>query len=195
MSKKKNAKNKKSVKTVDAVEKPGVVEAWALAARPKTLAAACSPVIVGLGLAYRDIADGRAVSDVFVLVPALCCLAFALLAQVAANFINDYADFKKGADGGERKGPRRAVANGWISPRAMLTGTFVALARDASLRRSGASSDARRNRRGLLRFLSSVQRGAPAAGVYWSRRRAGRRVFWGRRGMLYVLCSDVDLYA
>ncbi|MBR0225858.1 MAG: 1,4-dihydroxy-2-naphthoate octaprenyltransferase [Thermoguttaceae bacterium] len=128
MSKKKNAKNKKSVKTVDAVEKPGVVEAWALAARPKTLAAACSPVIVGLGLAYRDIADGRAVSDVFVLVPALCCLAFALLAQVAANFINDYADFKKGADGGERKGPRRAVANGWISPRAMLTGTFVALA-------------------------------------------------------------------
>jgi 1,4-dihydroxy-2-naphthoate octaprenyltransferase len=63
----------------------------------------------------------------FGVVPAVLCFWVALLAQVASNFANDYFDFKKGADTEERLGPERAVASGWITPRAMLTGTFIAL--------------------------------------------------------------------
>lgn len=107
--------------------RPSALSAWALAARPKTLAAAGAPVVVALALAYRDIEAGRVPNEVFSAFPAACCLAFALLAQIAANFVNDYADFKKGADSLERKGPRRAVANGWITPRAMLVGALGTL--------------------------------------------------------------------
>ncbi len=103
--------------------RPSAVVAWLLASRPKTLPAAITPVIVALALAARDLG-----AENLKLVPAACALAFAALAQIAANFINDYADFVKGADGKERKGPARAVASGWITPRAMLIGTFATLA-------------------------------------------------------------------
>ena len=45
--------------------------------------------------------------------------------QIASNFANDYFDFKKGADKEDRLGPERAVASGWITPKAMLWGTFI----------------------------------------------------------------------
>jgi 1,4-dihydroxy-2-naphthoate octaprenyltransferase len=93
--------------------------AWIEAARPKTLPASLSPVIVACALAYRD--------GMFQMIPALLCFAVALLAQIASNFANDYFDFKKGADTAERLGPERAVAQGWITPKAMLTVTLITL--------------------------------------------------------------------
>ena len=93
--------------------------AWIEAARPKTLPASISPVIIGCALAFRD--------GAFQWIPALLCFGVALLAQIASNFANDYFDFKKGADGADRLGPERAVAQGWISPKAMLKGTFLML--------------------------------------------------------------------
>ena len=93
--------------------------AWIEAARPRTLTASVSPVLVGCALAYRE--------GVFQWMPALLCICVALLAQIASNFANDYFDFKKGADGDDRVGPERAVAQGWISPRAMLRGTGITL--------------------------------------------------------------------
>jgi len=120
--------NKEGAKCESATP-PNLLTAWFLAARPKTLTAATVPVVVGLALARRDLTIGAVASETgaFLWIPALCCLGFALLAQIAANFVNDYADYKKGADGKERKGPARAVASGWITPRAMLIGVFVAL--------------------------------------------------------------------
>ena len=100
-------------------DKKNVVSAWIEAARPKTLAASISPVLLGVALAYYD--------GAFDIVPAILCLGVALFAQIASNFANDYFDFKKGADDEERLGPERAVAQGWISPKAMLIGTFVTL--------------------------------------------------------------------
>ena len=94
-------------------------KAWLEAARPRTLPASLSPVLLGCALAYRD--------GVFQWIPALLCVGVALLAQIASNFANDYFDFKKGADGVDRLGPERAVAQGWITPKAMLIGTFVTL--------------------------------------------------------------------
>ncbi|MDR0429284.1 MAG: 1,4-dihydroxy-2-naphthoate polyprenyltransferase [Tannerellaceae bacterium] len=92
---------------------------WIEAARPKTLTASVSPVILGCALAYRY--------GMFRLVPAILCFIVALLAQIASNFANDYFDFIKGADNEDRLGPERAVASGWITPKAMLIGTFVTL--------------------------------------------------------------------
>jgi 1,4-dihydroxy-2-naphthoate octaprenyltransferase len=95
-------------------------KAWTAAARPHTLTASISPVIVACALAYR--------AGAFKWIPALLCLLIALLAQIASNFANDYFDFKKGADTPERLGQPRAVASGWITPRAMLAGTLITLA-------------------------------------------------------------------
>ena len=99
--------------------KKNSLRAWVLAMRPKTLSGAMIPVMVASALAWSD---GR-----FRLFPALICLLFACLMQVAANFINDLFDFLKGSDRPDRLGPERACAQGWISPQAMKWGIGVVL--------------------------------------------------------------------
>lgn len=105
--------------------KPNSPRAWLLATRPHTLPASASPVLAASALA--------AFHGSFRLVPALICLVFALVAQVVSNLANDYFDYKKGADNEERLGPPRAVTEGWISPRRMLTVTLALLAFDCLL--------------------------------------------------------------
>ena len=95
------------------------LKAWFLAARPKTLSAALIPVAVATALAY---ANGVAQWE-----PALLCALFAMLMQVASNFINDLYDYKKGTDTEDRLGPKRACAQGWISPQAMRNGIIITL--------------------------------------------------------------------
>lgn len=91
--------------------------AWFLAARPKTLPAALIPVVTATALAASE--------GSFRLGAALLCVAFSLMMQVAANFINDLYDYLKGTDREDRLGPERACAQGWISPRAMRVGIVV----------------------------------------------------------------------
>ena len=62
--------------------KTNSIKAWLLAARPKTLAGAAVPVMLGCALAA---ADGW-----FQIVPAMLCFLFAFLMQIDANFINDF---------------------------------------------------------------------------------------------------------
>ena len=96
------------------------IKAWILAARPKTLAAAATPVLLGCALAYTD---GH-----FQWIPALLCFLFAFSMQIDANFINDYYDYLKGSDREDRLGPERACAQGWITLSAMKKGmTFITL--------------------------------------------------------------------
>jgi 1,4-dihydroxy-2-naphthoate octaprenyltransferase len=82
--------------------------AWLMAARPQTLPAGASPVIVGTGLAVHE--------GVFAPLPALAALIGALLIQVGTNFANDYFDAKKGADTEDREGFTRVTAGGLIDP-------------------------------------------------------------------------------
>ncbi len=89
-------------------------QAWILAARPKTLPAALTPVLVGTALAIHD--------SQFALLPALAAALGALLLQIGSNFANDYFDFFKGADTPERLGPTRVTAVGLISPSALRWG-------------------------------------------------------------------------
>ena len=84
---------------------------WLEAARPKTLPAAVAPVLLGSGAAGAV--------GAFELLPALICLAFALLIQIGTNFANDYLDARSGADRAERAGPARAVASGAVAPGVM----------------------------------------------------------------------------
>lgn len=100
--------------------KKNLLKSWVEAARPKTLPASLSPVLLACVLAWCN--------GVFRIIPAVLCFGVALLAQIASNFANDYFDFKKGADKEDRLGPERAVAQGWITPKAMLQATFLTLA-------------------------------------------------------------------
>ncbi|WP_455592107.1 1,4-dihydroxy-2-naphthoate polyprenyltransferase [Bacteroides sp.] len=93
------------------------IRAWILAARPKTLTGAITPVIIGIALAVMD--------NKFSWIPAVICILFACLMQIAANFINDLFDFLKGTDREDRLGPERACAQGWISAGAMKTGIII----------------------------------------------------------------------
>lgn len=93
------------------------IKAWILAARPKTLAAAATPVLIGCSLAYAV--------GAFQWIPAMLCFLFAFSMQIDANFINDYYDYLKGSDREDRLGPERACAQGWITLSAMKKGMIV----------------------------------------------------------------------
>ncbi len=94
--------------------KTNSIKAWVLAARPKTLAAAATPVLLGCSLAASD--------GWLQFIPSLLCFLFAFTMQIDANFINDFFDFLKGSDREDRLGPERACAQGWITLNAMKHG-------------------------------------------------------------------------
>ncbi len=98
----------------------GGVKVWIEASRPKTLAAAIVPIVIGSAEAYRV--------GSFEWFPVLICLAFALLVQIGTNMANDYYDFLKGADTEERVGPERMVSSGLIVPKQMLVVTIAIFA-------------------------------------------------------------------
>ncbi|MEG1573505.1 MAG: 1,4-dihydroxy-2-naphthoate octaprenyltransferase [Bacteroidales bacterium] len=97
-----------------------MIKSWISAARPRTLPTSLSPVIIASGYAFND---GKLNIPIVVV-----CALFAIVAQIASNFANDYFDFKNGSDKASRIGPRRAVASGEIAPERMLKATIVMLA-------------------------------------------------------------------
>lgn len=99
--------------------KPGAVKAWIEAMRLRTLPVSIAGV-------FGALAYGRIFQSVNWTVFALC-LIFAVLAQIASNFGNEYYDYKRGFDKVGREGPRRGVTEGDITPRAMKIATFGVL--------------------------------------------------------------------
>jgi len=91
------------------------------AIRPRTLGLAVTPVLLGSAIAW---ADGAPV-QVLVLLAALAC---ALLIQIGTNLHNDVADFKRGTDTGDRIGPLRVTAAGWVQPRTMVRASLASFA-------------------------------------------------------------------
>lgn len=96
----------------------GKMKIWLIAARPKTLWAAISPVIIGTALAAAD--------GALHLPSALAALLAAVLIQVGTNYANDYFDFIKGADTSARIGPQRATQAGLVPPATMRI-AFIAV--------------------------------------------------------------------
>ncbi len=97
------------------------VSPWLLAARPKTLTASLSPVLLGTGLAAGF--SGARVSPAL----ALVALASALCIQVATNLVNDAADFERGADTFDRLGPTRVTQSGLLDARQVQGGAALFL--------------------------------------------------------------------
>ncbi|GEL96377.1 1,4-dihydroxy-2-naphthoate polyprenyltransferase [Cellulomonas composti] len=89
---------------------------WIAGARPRTLPAAATPVIVGTGAAAQlDAAHpGR----------ALLALGVALALQVGVNYANDYSDGIRGTDL-DRVGPMRLTASGAARPGAVRAAAFA----------------------------------------------------------------------
>jgi 1,4-dihydroxy-2-naphthoate octaprenyltransferase len=89
---------------------------WILGARPKTLPAAISPVLVGTALA----------TDINWLNAALA-LTVSLSLQIAVNYANDYSDGVRGTDK-NRVGPTRLVGSELASAKSVKIAALICLA-------------------------------------------------------------------
>lgn len=92
---------------------------WWLAARPRTLSLAATPVLTGSVLAWSEGAPHHFVA-------ALVALGSAMLIQVGANLHNDAADFDSGTDQAQRLGPTRVCAAGWATPESLRFAALIA---------------------------------------------------------------------
>lgn len=91
--------------------------AWYKAARPRTLTATYAPLGLAAVIAVQD--------GVFDLVRFVLSLVGALFLQVAANLINEYFDFRRGADEHKTAGQGMIIKNAVLTPRDVLIGAGV----------------------------------------------------------------------
>jgi 1,4-dihydroxy-2-naphthoate polyprenyltransferase len=91
---------------------------WFAGARPRTLGAALSPVLVGTAAAYAD-------ADTVIWWRAGAALVVALALQIGVNYANDYSDGVRGTDT-KRAGPLRLTASGVAAPAAVRNAAAVA---------------------------------------------------------------------
>ena len=89
---------------------------WMMAARPRTLSAAISPVIVGTAVAVAAVDSLRVGAFI-------AALLGGIFIQIGTNLANDYSDAKRGADAVDRLGPVRVTAAGLVAPRRVLAAT------------------------------------------------------------------------
>jgi len=99
---------------------PPPLAVWLLAIRPKTLLAAVAPVLVGCAVAWAERG--------FHVATAVAAFAVATLLQIGANLANDVADFRRGADTGDRLGPVRVTQGGLLAPGQVAVATAIVLA-------------------------------------------------------------------
>ena len=104
-------------------DRPGVVERWVLAARPRTLPAAIVPVGVGAALV-------RPASINWTNTALAAVVALAL--QVGTNYANDYSDGVRGTDEA-RVGPFRLTASKLVAARFVKIAAMVAFGVAASV--------------------------------------------------------------
>jgi 1,4-dihydroxy-2-naphthoate octaprenyltransferase len=89
---------------------------WIQAARPFSLTAAVVPAVVG-SLLYAD--------DHFSLWKAALAVLGSILFQAGTNFVNDYYDDRKGADGPESLGMAGFIQRGILTPKQVLIAGLV----------------------------------------------------------------------
>lgn len=93
---------------------------WVEAMRLRTLPVSVAGVLAAIALLV--------IAGDFQWLPSAVCVIFAVLAQIASNFANEYFDFRDGVDTKGRVGPRRGVTEGDITPRAMRNAALATLA-------------------------------------------------------------------
>lgn len=93
--------------------------AWYSAARPRTLTATYVPLGLAAVIALQK--------GVFDLIPFILSLIGALFLQIAANFINEYFDFKRGADEFKQAGQGMTIKNQILTPNDVLIGAIASV--------------------------------------------------------------------
>lgn len=97
------------------------ITVWAQAMRLHTLPVSATGVAMAIWLGIMHGGE-------YNILPAILCLIFAMLAQIASNFANEYFDYVKGTDKVGRAGFKRGVTEGDITPKSMLWATIGTLA-------------------------------------------------------------------
>lgn len=93
-----------------------------MSARPRTLPAAIAPVLVGTAAAVQWLGHLPRVGAF------VAALIGSIFIQIGTNLANDYSDAKRGADTADRLGPVRVTSAGLVTPRRVLTATYIAFA-------------------------------------------------------------------
>lgn len=92
-------------------------KAWVIALRPHTVGASLGPLLLAFSLTssvtHASLIDGWLFGVGF------------LVLQLVSNVVNDYADYRNGADDSLRVGPTRAAQAGWLSVAELQLGTLV----------------------------------------------------------------------
>ena len=94
-------------------------EAWIRATRPRVFTAAYVPMGVAFAAAVRD--------GVFQVIPFVLALIGVMLLQTAANLVNEYYDFKRGADELKVAGQGMAIKHFGLTPREVGIGALLTL--------------------------------------------------------------------
>lgn len=94
-------------------------QAWIRATRPRVFTAAYVPMGIAAAAALRD--------GVFQLLPFVLALIGVMLLQTAANLVNEYYDFKRGADELKVAGQGMAIKHFGLTPREIGIGAVVTL--------------------------------------------------------------------
>ncbi len=100
--------------------RPGAVAVWIQAIRAPSLSAAAIPVLLGVAVAAREgfFSFGR----------MILALVGAMAIQAGTNLINDYYDFRSGADSEQSLGPSMVIQRGLLSADQVWRGGIVAFA-------------------------------------------------------------------
>lgn len=95
------------------------IAAWYSATRPRVFTATYVPMGVAAAAALQD--------GVFRLVPFLLALVGVLFLQTAANLVNEYFDYVRGADALKQAGQGMTIKQKILTPREVLFGAIVSV--------------------------------------------------------------------
>ena len=105
--------------------RPGAFAIWIQAARAPSLSAAAIPVLLGVAIAARD--------GFFSLGRMVLALVGAIAIQAGTNLINDYYDYRSGADSEQSLGPSMVIQRGLLTPEQVWRGGIVAFGIGAAI--------------------------------------------------------------
>lgn len=87
--------------------------------RPRTLAAALGPTILGAAFSYY--AFGAVKGTGLAIFHTILIFLAVVTAQIVANLWNEYKDFKSGLDAGQKVGNAGSITRGAITPELIVT--------------------------------------------------------------------------
>ena len=98
--------------------RPGAFAIWIQAVRAPSLSAAAIPVLLGVAIAAR--------AGFFSLGRMVLALVGAIAIQAGTNLINDYYDYRSGADSEQSLGPSMVIQRGLLTPEQVWRGGIAA---------------------------------------------------------------------